>query len=53
MKTKKMSMSTALKKVEKSKEDKVRDKKKGYKEGSKADITADRAQAKRIIKKSK
>lgn len=48
-----MSMTTALKKVEKSKEDKLRDKKMGYKEGSKKDIKADKAQAKRIIKKSK
>lgn len=48
-----MSMATALKKVEKSKEDKTRDRKMGIKEGSKRDMKTDKAQAKRIIKKSK
>lgn len=48
-----MKMKTALKKVETSKEDKLRDKKMGYKEGSKKDMKADKVQAKKIIKKSK
>jgi hypothetical protein len=48
-----MKMKIALKKVETSKEDKLRDKKMGYKEGSKNDMKADKAQAKKIIKKSK
>lgn len=36
--------------VERSREDKVRDKKKGYKEGSPADMKADKAQAMRMAK---
>lgn len=49
----KMSMGKAMKMVEKSKEDIARDKKMGYKEGSKADIKADKAQAKRMMAKKK
>lgn len=46
-------MATALKKVEKSKEDKLRDKRLKLKEGSKKDVKLDKAQAKRLINKSK
>jgi cell division protein YceG involved in septum cleavage len=49
----KMTMKSALKKVESSKEDKLRDKKLKIKEGSKRDMATDKAQAKRMMKKSK
>lgn len=50
MAAKKMSMSEAMKRVEASREDKARDKKMGYKEGSRADVKADKAQAKRMMR---
>lgn len=39
--------------VERSREDKMRDKKMGYKEGSAADKKADMAQARRMLAKKK
>lgn len=48
----KMTMKTALKKVEKSAADKKRDARPGApKEGSKADMASDRKQAKSMMKK--
>jgi|DEB3_MinimDraft_2_1074329.scaffolds.fasta_scaffold00007_5 hypothetical protein len=49
----KMTMGKAMKMVEKSREDKARDKKMGYKEGSKADMKLDKMQAKRMMGKKK
>lgn len=49
----KMPMGQAMKKVEKSREDKARDKRLGLKEGSRKDMALDRAQAKRMMKKGK
>jgi hypothetical protein len=42
-----------MKKVEASKQDKARDKKMGYKEGSKMDVKADKAQLKKMLTKKK
>lgn len=47
---KKMPMAQAMKRVERSAADKARDKKMGYKEGSRADVKADKAQAKRMMR---
>ena len=48
---KKKTTAKALKKVEKSREDKLRDKRLKLKEGSKKDIKLDRAQARRMMKR--
>lgn len=47
------SFKAALKKVETTAEDKARDKKKGYKEASPADMKDDKKHAKRMIGKKK
>lgn len=53
MAAKKMTMKTAMKKVESSREDMARDKRLGLKEGSKKDMALDKAQAKRMMKKGR
>jgi hypothetical protein len=52
-KTAKKATPSIMKKVEASKEDKARDKKMGYREGSPMDMKADMAQAKKMMKKGK
>lgn len=46
-----MPKKPTMKTVEASKQDKARDKKMGYKEGSKKDIKADKAQLNKMKKK--
>jgi hypothetical protein len=49
----KMTMKSAMKKVESSREDMMRDKRLGLKEGSKKDMALDKAQAKRMMKRGR